>query len=121
MAGEIVKIDDDDFLLRRVPFTDPNYIKQNGTITSFAFSPRKQDTNGLSVDIEKLTSYKKSVIDRTKFRLYRLQAYIPKSHGLECVHDPESENSAHALIQGGFTRAICKKLASAAERVTVEY
>ncbi|TAL34484.1 MAG: hypothetical protein EPN93_12240 [Spirochaetes bacterium] len=117
MTMEIIEIADSDNLLRRVPFTDPNYIKPDGTITSFAFSPRRQDTNGLSMDVEKLTTFGKSIMDRTKFRLYRLQAQVPRNHGLKCLHDPKPENVSHALIQGEFNKAISRKLASAAERV----
>jgi hypothetical protein len=48
---------DTDDLLRRVIFTDPNYIRPDFTITSFAFTPRKINgvlESGLSVDISLL-------------------------------------------------------------------
>lgn len=109
-------INDDDFLLRRVPsnIIDPLHIKEDGTPTSIAFSLRKQDTNGLSVDIEKLTTSHKAVIDRNKFRLFKFKSEVPRSLGLNCIHDPMPDNYAHALIQGEFTKAICRKLASEA-------
>lgn len=115
----MVEIKDEDFLLRRVPCTDPNYIKDDGSLTSFAFTPRKQDTDGLSVDIERLTTPAKSVLDRSKFRLFKLQAHFLKQVNLTCIHKPETDNYAHALIQGGFTRSICKKLASEAGKYPV--
>ncbi len=50
---------DDDRLLGRVRFTDPNYVREDMTVTSFAFKLR-QSEKGLSVDIERLTTYKKA-------------------------------------------------------------
>lgn len=55
-----------DTLLRRVSSTDPNYIRDDGTLTSLAFKPRKSDTDGVSVDIERLTTHEKAVVDREK-------------------------------------------------------
>jgi len=114
---ELLTIDDTDFLLRRVPFTDPRYIKDDGTISSFAFKPRKGE-DGLSVDIERLTAYEASILNRGKFRLYRLEARIPRQLGLECVHDPQPGNDAHALIKGTFTSSISRQLARQATRVS---
>jgi hypothetical protein len=103
----------EDGLLRRI-ITDPNYIKPNLRITSLAFKPRKIDVDGLSVDLERLTTPEVVIIDRTKFRLARLQASVPMSLGLNCVHAPREENYAHSLIQGNFTNSICRQLALAA-------
>jgi hypothetical protein len=70
-----------DGLLRRVVI-HPSYIKPNQKITSFAFKPRKVDVDGLSVDLERLTTPEVAIIDRTKYRLARLQASVPMSLGL---------------------------------------
>lgn len=110
------RVDDTDKLLRRVPFTNPSYIKPDGSITSLAFKLKKHE-NGLSVDIERRTTYDRSVLDRTRFRLYRLEAAFPRSLGLECLHDPLPDNEAHALITGEFTDAVSRRLARCAELV----
>jgi hypothetical protein len=110
------EINDEDLLLRRVPFTDPNYIREDGSITSFAFTLKKNE-DGLSVDIDTLTTHDKSVLDRTKFRLYGLKAGVPREAGLACVHDPVEGNYAHALIKGAFTKSVSRMLASKAGRV----
>lgn len=103
----------EDGLLRRIVI-DPNYIKPNLRITSLAFKPRKIDVDGLSVDLERLTTPETVIIDRTKYRLARLQASVPMALGLHCIHAPIEENIAHSLIQGHFTTSICRQLALAA-------
>jgi hypothetical protein len=56
-------IGDEDNLLRRVVFTNPHYVKPDQTVSSFAFTPRKINgvPEGLSVDIERLTTYEASI------------------------------------------------------------
>lgn len=111
-----LSIQDDDNLLRRVPFLDPNYIRDDGTLTSFAFSLRS-GVKGISVNIERLTTYQKSILDANRFRLYFVKAKVPRDLGLQCVHDPIKDNYAHALIDGNIRRPISKKLSAAAKRV----
>jgi hypothetical protein len=103
----------EDGLLRRIVI-HPDYIKPDQTITSFAFKPRKVDVDGLSVDLERLTTPEDAILDRTKFRLARLKASIPLSLGLACVHDPKADCPAHSLIQGDFTSSVRRQLALAA-------
>lgn len=55
MENEVIQLKDEDRLLRRALFKDPNYVRENMTVTSFAFKLRKRE-EGLSVDIEKLTT-----------------------------------------------------------------
>lgn len=95
MSIPMQEINNEDTLLRRVPFTIPHYIKEDGSLTSLVFTPKK-DEDGLSVDIERLTTHEKSILDRTKFRLYGIKAKIPREAGLECVYDPVEGNDAHA-------------------------
>lgn len=109
-------IQDEDWLLRRVFFTDPNYVKDDGTVTSLAFKPRGGES-GLSVDIERLTTYEKSIQDRSRFRLFHLQASVPRQIGLDVIHDRLPDNPAHALITGQITRPISRALAMHARRV----
>jgi len=105
-----------DNLLRRVMFLNPSFIKPDGTPASSSFALRKEE-NGLSVDIERLTTHQVSIQDRSKFRLFQLSAQFTNSLGLTNQHDPQPDNYAHALITGNFTRSISRKLADAARRV----
>lgn len=109
-------IHDEDNLLRRVPHTDPNYIKPDGTVSSFAFTPKK-DEDGLSVNIERFTTYQDTIQDRSRFRLYALPAVEPRMLGLECLHAPLPDNYAHALVTGHFTKGISRQLAAKARRI----
>lgn len=106
-------IQDDDRLLRRAFFKDPQYVREDMTVTSFAFKPRKMDT-GLSVDIERLTTYEKSIQDARRFRLFGVDVLSVKSLGLNCIYCPLEDNRAHAEIRGKFTNSICSKLAKSA-------
>jgi hypothetical protein len=110
---------DSDSLLRRVLFTNPSYVRPDLTVTSFAFTPRRIDgvVEALSVDISRLTTYERSIHDRTKFRLYAVNAGYVRNIGLECKHDPIEGNDAHALIVGEIKNATAKKLARSAVRI----
>lgn len=112
-------IADSDNLLRRVVFTNPNYIKPDQSLTSFAFTPRKINgiPENLSVDIERLTTYEKSIVDRFNYRLYAISAFNIRQIGLGCEHDPQPNHLAHALITGEVTKAKAKYLASFARRI----
>lgn len=114
---EIVSIGNEDNLLRRIPIL-PNYIKPDGSISGFAFSLRKGE-DGISTDLERLTSHQTSVLDRTKFRLAKVNAGIIRNEindGLDCMHNPLPENYAHSLIvsqtgkiTGSKSRAMARK------------
>lgn len=96
---EIVQIGNDDFLLRRIP-NYPSYIKPDGSLSSFAFALKKGE-DGISTDLERLADKERSVLDKTKFRLARINAgYIRNdiNEGLDCIHNPLPENYAHSLI-----------------------
>jgi hypothetical protein len=67
---EDVLISDDDYLFRRVPI-HPSYIKPDGSVTSYAFS-KKRDDDGLSVDLERLTTPEFTIQDKSRFRLRRI-------------------------------------------------
>lgn len=99
MKVDTIEIMDEDRVLRRVIFTDPNYIREDMTVTSFAFKLRKGE-KGLSVDIEKLTTYEKSIVSIEKYRLFALKAKNIRSLGLHCNHIPIAGNDAHAEISG---------------------
>lgn len=116
---KIEEITDEDQLLRRVVFPHPNYIKPDGTVTSFAFSLR-QGEDGISVDVERLTTLAFAIQDASRYRLYGVKAEVPRALGLFCIHDPVEGNPAHALIKGDITKSVSRKLARAAERVLQE-
>ncbi len=115
---EIVSIGNEDFLLRRIPIS-PSYIKPDGTITSFAFSLRKSE-NGISTDLERLTNHERSVLDKSKYRLAKINAGVIRNDindGLDCIHDPLPENYAHSLItsqSGKFTDSKARAMARSA-------
>ncbi len=109
-------IQDDDRLLRRVQYLDPNFIKDDGSPASSSFS-LKSGEDGLSVDVERLTMHARAIQDRARFRLYALRAGYTRSLGLEPVHDPLKDNYAHSLLKGNITRGVARKLAKSAVRV----
>lgn len=110
MPQEKVAILPTDRLLRRVLFLDPNFIKPDGTPASSCFS-LKRGENGLSVEVERLTTYEKAIKDVSKYRLFSLHCSFVRSLNLECVHDPLPDNYAHALICGDIKRSVSRKLA----------
>jgi hypothetical protein len=96
---ETVQIGNEDFLLRRIPIS-PSYIKPDGSITSFAFHLKKGE-DGISTDLERLADRDTSVLDRTRFRLVKINAGFIRNNindGLDCIHNPLPENYAHSLI-----------------------
>ncbi len=96
---EIVQIGNEDFLLRRIPLYPP-YTKPDGSISSFAFSLKKGE-DGISTDLERLADKEKSVFDKTRFRLAKVNAgFIANeiNDGLDCIHNPLPDNYAHSLI-----------------------
>jgi hypothetical protein len=118
---EIVLISDDDFVLRRVPTFLPNYIKPDGTISSLAFSKRR-DEDGLSVDLEKLTTPQTTILDKSRFRLRRINVGMVKNEindGLDVVHDPVDGNLAHSLITGNITGSKQKQFVKLSTDVVV--
>ncbi len=96
------RVDKNENLLRRVYRSDKRYIdKRTGRPTSRAFAPRPKDNGKLSVEIERLTTRKKAILDPTRFVLFEFLAEIVYTLGLNCIYDPiEDTNPAHALITG---------------------
>lgn len=109
-------IHDEDRLLRRVQYLHPTFIKPDGTPTSASFSLKK-DEDGLSVDLERLTTYAKAIQDRSRFRLFAIKARLTKLLDLENVYDPMPDNPAHSLIKGKISKATSRQLAKAAVRI----
>ena len=101
------QISNEDNVLRRVPTFLPNYIKDDGTISRMAFSP-KRDAKGLSVDLEKLSSFEKASLNQPdRFRILKVNVGIIRNDindGLDVIHDPVEDNVAHSLILGKLTK-----------------
>ena len=91
-------IRDEDNLLRRVIFADPKYCyTPEGRPTSASFLLRKGEA-GLSVDLERLTTHQRAVVDARKYKLFGFRASVVRGLGLCCWHAPLVDNSAHSLI-----------------------
>ncbi len=116
------KITEEDNLYRRFPLSDkPKYsvfwkIENGQKIPSSAAFKTKRDEDGLSVDIEKLTTPEKSCGNTEDYGLVSFSAEVPLEKGHSCIHDPKEDNKAHALILGD-TNKIAKKLSKAAKRI----
>ena len=113
---ELAEVLNSDDLLRRIIFRNPSYVSPDNTLSSFAFKLRSTE-NGLSVDIARLTTYEKSIVDKLNYRLYSVKAEYVRSIGLNCIHDPLPDNNAHALIVGEIKNSVSKKLSRAAIRI----
>jgi len=112
---DLYTITTNDILFRRFPIeplSDSFFKVVNGRKipTSAAFKTKRGE-NGLSVDVAALTTPEKSVLDKEKFGLCSFPASIPLAQHFECVHDPEPDNPAHALILGD-TKKLAKKISS---------
>lgn len=119
---EIVQIGNDDFLLRRIPIS-PSYFKPDGSISKFAFSLKKGE-DGISTDLERLADKDKSVLDRTRFRLAKINVGFIRNDindGLDCIHNPLSENYAHSLITSTSDKISDSKSRAMAGNAVVVY
>lgn len=112
-TSTIIEIQNDDRLLRRAFHTDPHWVKDDMTVTSLAFKLRKGE-EGLSVDIERLTTYEASITNRDRFRLFAITAGYVRDIGLDCLHKPVDGNYAHAEITGISSNKYSSLLAKAA-------
>ena len=113
-----IQIFDTDFVLRRVPTFLPNYVKEDGSISSLAFA-KKRDEDGLSVDLERLSSFEKATLNDKRFRLMKINVGLIRNNindGLDVLHNPIEnhptipDNDAHCLIIGHITGGKQKQL-----------
>jgi len=107
----VLQISDKDNVLRRVPI-NPSYIKPDGTINSYSFRKRKGE-DGLSVNLEKLTSFKETTLGTSNFRVLKVNVGVIRytiNDGLDVIHDPLPNNTAHSLITGNISKSKQKKL-----------
>jgi hypothetical protein len=111
-----------DFLyLRFSILEEPNYAvfwkldngKKNPSSAAFK---TKSNEDGLSVNIAALTTPEVTVENSKEFGVGEISASIPKGLGYDCIHNPQPENAAHALIVGD-TKPITKKLSKAITQI----
>lgn len=111
-----------DFLYRRFSILDePNYavfwkLDNGRKIPSSAAFKTKSNEDGLSVNIATLTTPQATVGNAKEFGVAEISASIPFGLGYDCIHNPQPENDAHALIVGD-TKPIAKKLSKAVTHV----
>jgi len=116
------KITDSDFLYRRFSILDePNYavfwkLDNGRKIPSSAAFKTKLNEDGLSVNIAALTTPQTTVGNPEEFGIAEISASTPIGLGYDCIHNPQPENEAHALIVGD-TKPIAKKLSKAITQV----
>jgi len=116
------KITDSDFLYRRFSILDePNYavfwkLDNGRKIPSSAAFKTKLNEDGLSVNIAALTTPQATVGNPEEFGIAEISASTPIGLGYDCIHNPQPENEAHALIVGD-TKPIAKKLSKAITQV----
>ena len=116
---DVLPIYDKDNVLRRVPTHLPNYIKPDGSITSLAFRLRKGE-DGISVDLERLSSFKKATLGNANFKLLRLNVGKIRNEineGLDVIHKPIEANDAHSIIIGNITKSKQRKLVSHSTKI----
>lgn len=105
-------IDNSDNLLRRVPTHLPNYIKPDGSISSLAYY-KKKDEDGISTDLERLSTRESATLGDKRFRLLRINVGVIRqtiNDGLDVEYNPQPENIAHSLITGTITDSKKKQL-----------
>lgn len=112
-------IHNEDNLLRRVPLADPRYNKPDNTIASFAFKKKKGE-DSLSVDVERLTTYESTLLNRAHFCLCKIQTSFVRSLLLDAEHNPLPNNYAHALVKGNITNGCARQMAHKAELVDAQ-
>jgi hypothetical protein len=103
---EIVPIYNEDFFLRRVPTFLPSHVKPDGTISRAAFKPSKTDSDGLSGDLERLSSFKKATLNDNRYRLLKINVGVIRdkiNDGLDVIYNQLPHNNAHCLLIGKVT------------------
>ena len=116
-----IVISNQERVLRRVLFLHPTFIKPDGKPSSASYQLKKNDDgtleDGLSVNIESMTTYEDSIEDVTRFRLFASEVNYIRSIGLDCIYNPLPENNAHSLIVGDIKKPQSRLLAEHSIRV----
>jgi hypothetical protein len=107
-AIEVIAVGD--LLYRRLP----RETIRNGRVNRGAYYFQGEPNPSISVDLARLTTSEATRL-RTprpeRFGVGELPSSVPSKLGLTVRHDPTDDNSAHCLIEGATTRAICQTLA----------
>ena len=110
MSQQIVAIDDDDRLYRRLV---PDHFHDDGSVKSNAYKFNGKPDPSVSVDLAKLTTVEASIARgrRDDIQIGVLTVRDVKALGLTVRHDPTEENPSHTLIEGNTNKANCQALA----------
>ena len=106
------EIKDEDELYRRI---HPTHVI-NGKISSAAFKQRQPD---LSVDIARLTTPERALLNYPDYGLGSLAAGFFRNLKLEIYHAPVPCNYAHAIVYGKITSSIAKMIAIAVKLIRI--
>jgi len=118
---EIVEIDDDDLLYRRLPHWD---FRLDGSIVASTYTTSEQSSPGqpirtvpdphISVDLARLTTKERTRAAehsrKIPFGLGELTVGEVRALGFTVRHDPSRKNKAHCLIEGLKTETDCAML-----------
>ncbi len=83
-----------------------------------------KNEDGISTDLERLTNYDKTILNKTKYRLVKINAGVIRNDindGLDCIHDPLPENYAHSLITSQSGKITNSKARGMARSAVVVY
>ena len=110
MLDQLVEIEDDDELYRRVF----RYCVTSERVSSAAFKDRrKKPANRFSVDCARLTTPTGSLArGKPGQLLIGLLALTPRSLGFQVYHDPEHGNFAHCTVEGENSPEKCVELSA---------
>lgn len=99
---EVVEVNDEDELLRRLP-NQPSFIGEDNTITSAVFKLSKADKSGdqaLSINIRKLVTELAEIYDPNNHKLVMIRAQVPRACACDCIHTPLAGQYSHGSIIG---------------------
>jgi hypothetical protein len=110
---EKIFVNDDDTVLRRIP-NKPSHVKNDGTLSSANFIGPNT-----SINIERLTTFEKTLSGYENFGLARLTTGQIRELGEDVIHQPVEGNSDHAIIPGKRSIRTARKLARMANIVVM--
>jgi hypothetical protein len=76
------------------------FCNPDGSATSRVFKLREKDKGELSVDIKELTTVESAIVNKTSFMLFEIPVSSVLKLNLSAIHDPLTDNDAHAYIGG---------------------
>ena len=107
-----VKIDDEDYLYRRL---GPDHTRPDGSVNSNAYYLNGHPDPEPSVYLRSLTTEQQAVADALargpEFTMGVLSVRELRASGFDVVHKPTDANPAHCVIVGNTEKAKCRQLA----------